>query len=280
MSAVVSPISSWQRSGRQRCTWEFSSSNVHPRDRGSSRGPPRDRRAVDAARGLALAPVALIALLLTWNRWRVDTTSRRRAAWIAVATVAASSAPLALLYAYQFSLSIPDVRQAVSYLWQFYPPRAPFMTSDITHGWEVRNVVVDRFFSGFANYEVSFTPEVLHALARGPPRSWRPSRSASSCSAKLSPGTRAPPSSSFCPEWSGPFGSTPLPYACSRWEVLTRCSPAATCCRLWRFTDSRSPLAVSWVPGRVGAAVGGALLAIVAAVQVGAFAILVERFYG
>jgi len=37
--------------------------------------------------------------------------------------------------------------------------------------------------------------------------------------------------------------------------------------------------AVSWLPGRAGAAVGGALLAALAAIQIGAFGILVERFY-
>jgi len=229
-------------------------------------------------RGLALAPAAAIALLLSWDRWRGNPGRRSVAKW-AVAAVAVGSAAVALLYGTRFSLAPADVRQAASYLWQFYLPRLPFMTAHLTHGYGVGTVVTDRFFSGFASLEVAFSPAMLRAFA------WGIAGLAVAAVAGLILQRGAVARHGRAAVFlvlAGVIGVLVLHAAALRSIVGGSGDPVIAGRYLLAFVALYGlavATAVSWLPGRAGAAVGGALLAALAAIQIGAFGILVERFY-
>jgi 4-amino-4-deoxy-L-arabinose transferase-like glycosyltransferase len=54
--------------------------------------------------------------------------------------------------------------QFVDYVWQFYLPRLPFMGPMIGPPYGYRQVFIETFFGGFANYEVNFRPAAYDRL--------------------------------------------------------------------------------------------------------------------
>jgi 4-amino-4-deoxy-L-arabinose transferase-like glycosyltransferase len=132
-------------------------------------GPSRGRLAWLAAlvvascltqgRGLALTIPALTAVVLSLR-------AERR--WSGVLVLAAGYLAGALLlfdHATRSDFAAFRLRQFASYVWQFYLPRLDFMTPSPAPDWGVRQVAVDRFFSGFAQLEVTLPEALLSALA-------------------------------------------------------------------------------------------------------------------
>ena len=121
-------------------------------------------------------------------------------------------------------------------------PRVTLHGAHITEGWGIKNIVVDRFFSGFANYEVSFTPRVLRALG------WAATAIAAGATIGLAVQREAVARHARAAIFVvlsgvvGARGCTPLPCARSPSEGQTHCSPADTWCRSSAFTDWVSPL--------------------------------------
>ena len=114
-------------------------------------------------RGLALLPVAAIAVLLAVVRHR-GVPRRLRAPLVgAIAAVGALAVVAAADYGAR-GLQPSHLRGLVSYVWQFYLPRLPFMTPSVRSDWTVRDAFVDRFWT-FAQFDVSFSRGVLDALA-------------------------------------------------------------------------------------------------------------------
>jgi hypothetical protein len=140
------------------------------------RGPTRGRVggvvALSAAsclthgRGIAILAPAAFVLGLTW--WRLRPPSRRSAVGVIAAAAAVSVvvAYAALRYATLGPPTLGTTRQFVSYVWQFYLPKLPFMTPSYLPSWTVRDVFIDRFYGTFAQLEVFFAPDVMTLLAR------------------------------------------------------------------------------------------------------------------
>jgi 4-amino-4-deoxy-L-arabinose transferase-like glycosyltransferase len=57
-----------------------------------------------------------------------------------------------------------SAREFLSYVWQFYFPRFSFMNPSIAHGYGYRQMFIETFFGGYANYEVNFRPAVYDWL--------------------------------------------------------------------------------------------------------------------
>lgn len=115
-------------------------------------------------RGLAIVvPAAFVAGVLLWRHRRPG----RRALVAGVIALAGTSAALAyaaLLYATSGELTAASARQFVSYLWQFYLPRAGFMTPAPGPDYGVGDVFVDRFLGTYGGLDVVFTAGVLSLL--------------------------------------------------------------------------------------------------------------------
>ncbi len=117
-------------------------------------------------RGLPLIPVAALALAVAlWRR-------RRPTGYVAAASVGAgvllvlASAYLLLRHALKDDVTLDRTRAFASYIWQFYLPKLGFMKPTIDAGYGVRQVYIDRFLGTFAQLEVTFSPATLNFLSR------------------------------------------------------------------------------------------------------------------
>jgi Predicted membrane protein (DUF2142) len=117
-------------------------------------------------RGLALILVAALAIAVAACR-------RRRPGRLVAAVgvgigvlVILASAFLLLHHALRGEVTLDRTREFLSYLWQFYLPRLGFMRPTIHPGYGVRQVFIDRFLGTFAQLEVSFSPATLNFLSR------------------------------------------------------------------------------------------------------------------
>jgi 4-amino-4-deoxy-L-arabinose transferase-like glycosyltransferase len=123
-------------------------------------------------RGVGLAPPALLAVGLSWWRHRAPRSEasahRSRPAWIPVA-VWAGVAFLVLIAvsAYATRWQWGQLDGFWSYLWQFYLPRLPGMTTPLGPAWGADQVYLDRFLATFVQFEVGFPNEVRDWLRLG-----------------------------------------------------------------------------------------------------------------
>ena len=117
-------------------------------------------------RALPLAVPLIVALLVrAWPRVRARGRGAQ-AAILGLGGVALIGLVVGSLHAAtRGDLSVNGIRRFLSYVWQFYLPRPEFM--DVTAGpeWGVRDVFVDRLWSGFVQLEVNLAPWVLDALS-------------------------------------------------------------------------------------------------------------------
>ena len=98
------------------------------------------------------------------SSWRRTPAVRTRRLAIAAVSLAIAAALTTLTYyAVGGDLSADRVRQFVSYVWQFYLPRLPFMDPSISASYGIGELF-DRFVSGFGMLEAAFPPGVLRAL--------------------------------------------------------------------------------------------------------------------
>jgi len=117
-------------------------------------------------RGLALAVVAVVALALSLWRFRRPASRRARTLAIVATGAAVGAGALGLFwYAMRGDPSASRVREAASYLWQFYLPKLGFMAEGLRSDWGVRDVYIDRFFGPFGQLEVTFSVALLDALS-------------------------------------------------------------------------------------------------------------------
>jgi 4-amino-4-deoxy-L-arabinose transferase-like glycosyltransferase len=115
-------------------------------------------------RGLALIAPVVAALAL--RLWRDRRPAGRHLGRGGIAAVAAAAVAAAGAFAYVATngvLTSPSVRQLGSYLWQFYLPRLSFM-NPIGPDYGIRDVLVERYYGGFAQLEVGFQPGVYDRL--------------------------------------------------------------------------------------------------------------------
>jgi 4-amino-4-deoxy-L-arabinose transferase-like glycosyltransferase len=108
-------------------------------------------------RGLGLIAPAVLALGVGW--WR-----RRGGALPVRALVAGAVVALAgfTLYAARFRLG--EVDDVLANLWRFYLPGLPGMPARLGPEWGVEQVYLDRFLGTFAQFEVRFPADLMHAL--------------------------------------------------------------------------------------------------------------------
>ncbi len=117
-------------------------------------------------RGLPLILPAVLALVVgIWQRRRHGTGATRALVGIG-AVVLLAGAYLLLRYAVRDDVTLARVEGFLSYLWQFYLPRLGFMSQTIHPGYGVRQVFIDRFLGTFAQLEVIFSPATLDFLSR------------------------------------------------------------------------------------------------------------------
>jgi hypothetical protein len=116
-------------------------------------------------RGIGLIGPALVAIgLAGWRRWgdRGRLVLRRHGIvllWLVGAAVALVA----------FGLYATDFRPRHmagfwSYLWQFYLPKLPGMSTPLGSPWSAGNVYLDRFFGTFVQFEVTLPTDALDAL--------------------------------------------------------------------------------------------------------------------
>ena len=230
-------------------------------------------------RGLPLIPVAALAVVAAvWQRRRPT----GYAALVSVGTgvfAVLAGVYLLLRYAVRDDVTLGRAEGFLSYLWQFYLPRLGFMRQPIHPGFGVRQVFIDRFLGTFAQLEVTFSPATLDFLSRaaevtavaaivGLVVHWR----------RLA---RVP--------WViavlivGAVGYLLLLHAVAYSSLLTFSGDPIITGRymlpLLSLYGVGIALALSWLPRALSAVLTGATVAGLAVLQLGALAILVERFY-
>ncbi|HEU4974695.1 MAG TPA: hypothetical protein VFT50_06360 [Baekduia sp.] len=124
--------------------------------------------ALTHGRALPVAvPLVLAVAIRLWPA-AVERGRRARAAALAGAGLAVVIAlGASLQYTLRGDVTVDRARQFVSYVWQFYLPRPSFMTPSPGPKWGVRDVFVDRLWSGFGQLDVNIAPGLLPWVGRG-----------------------------------------------------------------------------------------------------------------
>ena len=230
-------------------------------------------------RGAALvAPAALTLALAVWQARRPGARPTRRQA-LATAGLATTLAAGAFVYiALSGAVTLAGLRRLASYLVQFYLPHPRFLTA-IGPDYGFREVMVERFFGAYVQLEVNFSAGVYDALWVG--------LIAIALSAAVALALRP---EALRRRWDialvlvvAPLGTLGLLHA-TAFPIVSGAvgDPVITgryLLPLISLYGIAIALAVSWLPRRGGVAAGGALLAAMALLQLGALAITVERFY-
>jgi hypothetical protein len=231
------------------------------------------------ARGVSIvAPLALVLALL-W--WRATRPAWGRSQWVALAaggTVAAAAIGYAMLrYTTGGNVSVTSGRQFASYLWQFYLPSLPGMHAPPGPPWDVRDVFVDRLWSGMLQFEIGFKPGILDALA------WISLAVAALAVARLIARRRsvswdvvaviAVAGVAYMLQlhlsgFKSVFGGSPDPVLTGRYLIT-----------LMAVFGAALVLAVSWLPRRAAHVVGGGVLAALGVLELAVFGLVLERFY-
>jgi 4-amino-4-deoxy-L-arabinose transferase-like glycosyltransferase len=133
--------------------------------------------ALTHGRGLALIPPAAIVIVVAWLRARPPRRETLRQAALAIGALVAC---LVVAFLWTRSGSAGggafggevgraaeqsfNVRQFASYVWQFYLPPFSFLTPAIGPPYGYRQMFIDTFFGGYANFEVNFRTAVYDWL--------------------------------------------------------------------------------------------------------------------
>jgi hypothetical protein len=133
--------------------------------------------AVTHGRGLALLPPALIVIAVAWLRARPPGRD-----WLRQGALAGAALGACLVVAFLWTRSGAsgggafggevgraanegfNAKQFLSYLWQFYLPKLSFMDPMLGPPYGYRQMFIQTFFGGFANFEVNFRPTVYDRL--------------------------------------------------------------------------------------------------------------------
>jgi 4-amino-4-deoxy-L-arabinose transferase-like glycosyltransferase len=133
--------------------------------------------ALTHGRGLALVPPAVIVLAIAWLRGRPP---RREA--LRQGALAGGALLACLIVAFLWTRSGSSgggafggevgratnesfrPRQFASYLWQFYLPPFSFLSPPIGPAYGYRQMFIETFFGGYANFEVNFRPAIYDWL--------------------------------------------------------------------------------------------------------------------
>lgn len=229
-------------------------------------------------RGIALAVPALVTLgIAVWKARRPGIRPTRRQA-LAVAGAGSLVAMALFVYAsLNGAVTTTGVRQLASYLWQFYLPR-PSSLTQLGPDYGFREVAVERFYGGFAQLEVDFSPTVYDAI-------WTGLILVALSAAVAIHRNRA----ALRERWdvavvlvaavAGTFG---LLHIVGYRSIVGVGDPVITgryLLPLAAVFGTAVALAVSWLPRRLGVGIGGALLAVLVLLQLGAIGITLERFY-
>lgn len=229
-------------------------------------------------RGIALVPVALLALALSAERYAGQRVRIRRA-WLAAAAVGSLAVVGgAVAYATSFSVTPSSVREFGAYVWQFYLPKLSFMNAPISGSYSLREAFVDRLFSSFASLEVTFSPSTLIWVERaveltgvlaiiGVLTRWRAVRREWRLAAVFAAVVVFSLAFMHAAAFRSLLNGTG--------EVLTGryLLPLMT---LYGLTVA---VAVSWLPRRIATAAGAAALTGLTVFQLSALTLLTERFY-
>jgi hypothetical protein len=230
-------------------------------------------------RGIALVLPALLTLgLALWKARRPGRRPTRRQTSMALAAGMLMGVPLFVYVALSGNVTTSGVRQLASYLWQFYLPRPAWLTPFGPH-YGLREVVVERFYGGFAQLEVSFSPTVNDAIWWG--------MIAVAASAAVAIYRKR---GSLRERWdvavvlvAALVGMLGLLHAVGYRSLAGGSGDPIITGRyllpLAAVYGTAFALAVSWLPRRAGVGVGGALLALLTLLQLGSLGITVERFY-
>jgi hypothetical protein len=230
-------------------------------------------------RGLALAVPALLTIALAlWKARRPGEMPSKRTALSLTGIGAAASVAAFVYIALAGALTTTGLRQLASYLWQFYLPRPGFLQS-FGPDYGVREVAVERFYGGFAQLEIGFSPAINNALW------WGLIAIAVSAAVAIARNPAA-----LRARWDiavvllSALAATLLLLHAIAYRSLSGAGgdPIITgryLLPLAALYGVAIALCVSWLPRRWGVGVGGALLAVLTLVQLGALAITVERFY-
>jgi 4-amino-4-deoxy-L-arabinose transferase-like glycosyltransferase len=133
--------------------------------------------ALTHGRGLALIPPAIIVLAVAWLRARPPRRETLRQAALAGGALLACVV-VAFLWTRSGSAGGGafggevgraadqsfNVRQFGSYVWQFYLPPFSFLTPSIGPPYGYRQMFIETFFGGYANFEVNFRPTIYDWL--------------------------------------------------------------------------------------------------------------------
>jgi hypothetical protein len=256
------------------------------------RGPTRGRVA-----GMALIAVAAclthgrgIALVVRWGVVLALVGGRRRprgprdvaGALAAGAVFVLVGAYGVLRYATLGQVNTTSLRQALSYVWQFYLPKLPSMSPMIGPHWTARNALLDRFFGSYAQLEVTFSASVLDWIVRIAlavavlavvglavrVRAARDRRAAVTVLLVLLIGAGAYMLGMHVAAYRSLASGSLDPVITGRYLLP-----------LISLYGLAVALAVGWLPRRAGAVAGAVALAGLCVLQMGAMGILVERFY-
>jgi hypothetical protein len=230
------------------------------------------------ARGVALAVPALLTLVFGYYKLRrpgARPTRRLALAFAGVGTILV--VPLFVYLSLGGDVTTSRVRQFGSYLWQFYLGRPAFLTP-IGPDYGFRQVVIERFYSGFAQLEVTFSPALDDVLWLGmivvaASAAWALFLNRDALRARWDTAVVLVSAllALFALLHSVAFGyvsGTGDPIITGRY-LLPLSVPYGMALAL----------SVSWLPRRLGVGLAGALLAALTLLQLGAIGITIERFY-
>ena len=228
-------------------------------------------------RALAFVLPSLFAIgLAGWRRVHPGRLSRPVAA---LAWAGGAIAVIVGIGLYGARFSVGDVPGFWSYVWQFYLPKLPGMTTPIGPSWDVDNVYLTRLFGTFVQFEVGFPRDLLNwirlaiwaGLALLVVAAWRHRRGlAERRDVIVVLGVAVV------------LSLLSVHAAAFRSLLVNPADPVIT----GRYVLMLVPLygvavagAMRALPGRVRAATTGALLAALVLLQLSAFGLIVERFY-
>jgi hypothetical protein len=230
-------------------------------------------------RGLPLIlPAALAIAVAAWQ-------ARRPTGYAAIASVAA--AVLAVLagaygllrYAVRDDVTLSRAEGFLSYLWQFYLPKLGFMELTPRPDYGLRQVFIDRFLGTFAQLELTFSPATLDFL----------SRAAEVTAVAAIVGLVVHRRRLARVPWVvavvtvGALGCLMMLHAVAYSSLLTVGGDPIITGRymlpLLSLYGVGIAVALSWLPRALSAALTGATVAGLAVLQLGALAIVLERFY-
>lgn len=228
-------------------------------------------------RGVALVgPVLLTIGLGVWKARRPGVRPRGRGA-VAVAVLGAMAAVAAFVgVALKGAVTTTGLRQLGTYLWQFYFGRPEFL-APVGPEYGFREVMVERYFGGYAQFEVYFSAALNDAF-------WWGMIAIAVCAvvAIVKHGRLADQWDVVLVLASAPVATFALLHAIAFPLVIGAGDPIITgryLLPLIALYGAAIALAVAWLPRRWGVALGGALLAALALIELGAMAITIERFY-